>query len=479
MKLLARLASLLFVCVSGSAAFAASATRPNVIIIVSDDQGWADVGYHNPEMRTPNLDRLAREGVELDHHYVQPQCTPTRVALMTGRYPSRFGSHCTQASPDHAYPFETLTLGKMFQSLGYDTALIGKWHMGSKPEWGPNHHGFNYSYGCFDGAVGPLNHLYRKNVKSWHRNGEFIEEEGHATDLIAREASQWITHHRQQDAKKPFFLYMAFTAVHTPVVEEQKWLEANAHIADPDRRLFAASATHMDAAIGEVVSALENQKLRENTLLIFTSDNGGIHKAYKGNNYPEPDPSLAAGFSSNLPLRGGKGDMFEGGMRVPAFINWPSKLKPHKMTTPMHVVDWMPTLAALTGYQPAAGADPKWDGQNIFALLEDPAAAASPREFYWVWGAGRYWEGLRQGDWKVIRDHRQPKGKAARDAAATNAPPAGTWMLFNVAKDPLEKTDLAAVKPELVADLAKRFEAQKAKDNLTAKSPEQGESRAE
>ncbi|RBP44426.1 arylsulfatase A-like enzyme [Roseimicrobium gellanilyticum] len=462
MKLPTFLASLLLALGFHLSATAAD-QRPNVIVIVSDDQGWADVGYHNPEMRTPNLDRLAKEGVELDHHYVQPQCTPTRVALMTARYPSRFGPHCTQASADHAYPFETLTMGKMFQSLGYDTALIGKWHMGSKQEWGPNHHGFHYSYGCFDGAVGPLNHLYRKNAKSWHRNGEFIEEEGHATDLIAREASQWIS--RKHDGN-PFFLYLAFTAVHTPVVEEQKWLDANAHISDPDRRLFAASATHMDSAIGEVVATLEKQKLRENTLIIFTSDNGGIHKAYKGSNYPEPDPSLAAGFSSNAPLRGGKGEMYEGGMRVPAFINWPAKLKPHKLSTPMHVVDWMPTLAALTGYKPAADADPKWDGQNIFALLEDPAASSGPREFYWVWGAGRFWEGQRHGDWKIIRENRKPKGKAAQEAAAAGAPPASTWMLFNVAEDPLEKTDLAAAKTEIVADLVSRFEAQKQKDNL-------------
>jgi arylsulfatase A-like enzyme len=469
MKLPAFLASLLLV-LGGSLHTAIAEQRPNVIVIVSDDQGWADVGYHNPEMRTPHLDRLAREGVELDRHYVQPQCTPTRVALMTGRYPSRFGSHCTQASADQAYPIGTLTLGKMFQSAGYDTALIGKWHMGSKAEWGPNHHGFNYSYGCFDGAVGPLNHRYRRNAQSWHRNGEFIEEEGHATDLIAREASRWIG---ETYDKQPFFLYLAFTAVHTPLVEEQKWLDANAHIADPDRRLFAASATHMDAAIGEVVGTLEKFNQRKNTIIIFTSDNGGIHKAYKGNNYPEPDPSLAAGFSSNAPLRGGKGEMFEGGMRVPAFINWPAKLKPRRLETPMHVVDWMPTLAAIIGQvKPSVGEDSKWDGQNVFELLEDPAASASPREFYWVWGAGRFWEGLSHGDWKIIRDNRVPKGKAAREAVTTNAPPAGTWMLFNLAADPMEKNDRASSKPDVVAELARRFEAQKAKDNLGGKLPE-------
>ena len=451
------LAALLSLMAGGLASRASAADlplRPNIVVIVSDDQGWSDIGYHNPEIRTPHLDRLAKEGVELDHHYVQPQCTPTRVALNTGRYPSRFGPHCTQASSDHAYPFETITLARMLGSMGYDTALIGKWHMGSRPEWGPNHHGFAYSYGCLDGAVGPLNHLYRKNAKSWHRNGEFIEEEGHATDLISREAIQWMKRDR---GGRPFFLYLPFTAMHTPIVEEQKWLDANSHIQDADRRLAAASVTHMDAAIGEVVSALSTTGQRENTLILFTADNGGIHVGYKGNNYPAPDPSLKAGFSSNLPLRGGKGEMYEGGMRVPAFINWPAKLKPRKLEAPMHVVDWMPTLAALVGYKPEAGL--QWDGQNVWPLLEDPAASPGTREFYWVWGAGRFWEGLRHGDWKIIRSNRRPK-------AAATAPGKGPWMLFNIAKDPEEKVDLAGEKPDVVAELAARFDAQMAKDSL-------------
>ena len=436
----------------GPACAAEQAERPNVLMIVSDDQGWGDIGYHAADMRTPHLDRLAREGVELDCHYVQPQCTPTRVALMTGRYPSRFGSHCTQASGDHAYPFETLIMANMLGSLGYDTALIGKWHMGSRLEWGPNHHGFAYSYGCLDGAVGPLNHRYRKNALSWHRNGEFIEEVGHTTDLIAREAVQWLR--RERDGK-PFFLYLPFTAVHVPLVEEQKWLDANAHIADPDRRLHAATVTHMDSAIGAVLAALDATGQRQNTLIIFTADNGGIHVAYKGGNYPAPDPSLKAGYSRNTPLRGGKGELFEGGMRVPAFVNWPAKLQPRKATTPMHAVDWMPTVAAVVGYKPEG--NPQWDGQSVWPMLAGNAATSEPREFYWVWGVGRYWEGLRRGDWKIIRNNRTVKTGAT-------AP----WMLFNLADDPLETTDHAATKPQLVAELAACFTTHKANDKLAA-----------
>jgi len=448
-----RLLLLAILCtLCGHASAAEKPERPNVLLIVSDDQGWADIGYHASDIRTPHLDRLAREGVELDWHYVQPQCTPTRTALMTGRYPSRFGPHCTQASADHAYPFETLTMAKMLGSLGYDTALIGKWHMGSKPEWAPNHHGFAYSYGCFDGGVGALDHHYRKGANTWHRNGEFVEEEGHVTDLITREAVQWL---KRERGGKPFFLYLPFTTVHVPLVEEQKWLDANAHIADPDRRLFAAAATHLDSAVGEVLAALDATGQRENTLLIFTSDNGGIHVAYKGHQYPAPDVPLKAGFSRNTPLRGGKGELFEGGIRVPAFVSWPAKLKPRKVTAPMHAVDWMPTVAAVVGFKPEG--NPQWDGQNVWPLLSGDAAASEPREFYWVWGVGRFWEGLRRGDWKIIRDNR-----TAKDGASA------AWMLFNLAEDPLEKTDHASTKPDIVAELAARFAAHQTKDQLAS-----------
>lgn len=452
------LTALAFSLVLSLTAFAAEgADRPNIVFILADDMGWADIGYHNAEIRTPNLDRLAREGVELDCHYVQPQCTPTRVALMTGRYPSRIGPHCLQANTVHAYPFETLTMAKMLASVGYDTALIGKWHMGSKPVWGPNHHGFAYSYGNLSGALGVYDHRYRLNspyAQTWHRNGQFIEEEGHLTDLIARDAIAWLKRPRQN---QPFFLYLPFTAVHTPLVEEQKWLDANSHIADPDRRLFAAAATHMDDAIGQVMDTLTAIGQRDNTLVVFCADNGGIAGAYKGNQYPAPDPSLKAGFSQNTPLRGGKGECFEGGMRVPALAYWPGKLEPRMNAVPMHVIDWMPTFAHLVDYRTKD--NPKFDGKNIWThLLADPTTPQS-REFYFVWHQNRNWEGLRYGAWKIVRNKKK------------NAAEPGPWMLFDLAADPSESTDRAADRSDLVADLSSRFAAQLAKDNLTPSAP--------
>lgn len=426
---------------------ALAAPPPNVIFILADDQGWNDIGYHNPELRTPHLDQLAREGVELDAHYVQPQCTPTRVALMTGRYPSRFGPHCLTASNDASYPIGTPTLARMFKSKGYATALCGKWHMGSKPEWGPNHHGFDHSYGSLAGGVGTYDHRYRIGTpqeRTWHRNLEYVEEEGNVTDLVTQEAVRWIEKHRET----PFFLYLPYQAVHTPIVPKDEWLAVNAHINDEERRMFAAVLSHLDDSIGRIVAALEAAGLRENTLIIYSSDNGA-QVDHGGNAYPPPDPALTD-FSSNLPLRGKKTQTYEGGIRVPAFANWPGRLSPRKVTAPMHLVDWMPTLAQLIG---ATDKPEQLDGVNQWPLISGESTTAPDRVVYEVWGARRQWEALRHGDWKIVRN----SGKGSNDPA---------WELYNLANDPHETTNLAKTKGEKVAELVALFDMEKAQDSL-------------
>jgi arylsulfatase A-like enzyme len=414
-------------------------------LVVADDMGWADIGYHNPKLRTPVLDELARTGVELDCHYVQPQCTPTRVALMTGRYPSRFGPHCTQASNDQAYPIGTLTMASMLKSLGYETALMGKWHMGSKPEWGPNHHGFDHSYGSLAGASGMYDHRYRLNTpywRTWHRNHEFVEEVGHVTDLVTDEAVKWIQKKRQ----RPFFLYVPYQNVHTPLVESHRLIALYDHIENPDRRLMAAAITHLDRCIGRIVEAIDQSAQREDTLIIFFSDNGGIHGSYGGNNYPPPDPPLKD-FSFNTPLRSGKSHVYEGGMRVPALVNWSGTLKPRKVDAPMHCVDWMPTLASLLGFTPSD--EPQWDGHNVWPAVTGQERGDRDRQLYWVWGSKRNRVALRRGPWKILRD--DPKAE---------------WELYNVEDDPGEQTNLARKRPEKMQQLRRLFEQEKAKDAL-------------
>lgn len=438
-------AHLLLVALLASAPAGANAEKPNVVLIVADDLGWNDVGYHNREMRTPHIDRLVAGGVDLDVHYVQPQCTPTRVALMTGRFPSRFGPHCTQASNDKALPDGTPTLASLLRWGGYDTALIGKWHLGSKPEWGPNHFGFNYSYGCLAGATGVYDHRYRLTrpefTRTWHRNEKFIDDKGHTTDLAAREAVGWI----EKERTGPFFLYLPFQAVHVPLVEPDKWLAMNEHIERHDRRLFAASVSHMDDAVGRVIAALERTGQRDNTLVIFTSDNGGLWN-HKGDTYPPPDPRLT-NFSSNEPLRGQKSQTYEGGMRVPAFANWPGHLQPGKVTAPLHAVDWLPTITALVGIEPDASL--QLDGTNVWPIVSGRQASPEDRTLYWVWGQKRNRVALRHGAWKIVRPE-----------------PAAPFELYNLSNDPYEKVDLATSNPEKLAELKEIFASEKAKDSL-------------
>jgi arylsulfatase A-like enzyme len=418
-----------------------AAGRPNFLLIVADDLGWADVGFHNPKAKTPNLDRLAREGVELDQHYVATMCSPTRAALLSGRNWSRFG--ITSATNNRVFPFDTVTLASALRSVGYETAITGKWHLGSKPEWGPRRFGFDRSYGSLAGGVGPYDHRYKKGpyTETWHRDDRLLQEEGHVTDLITREAVAWIEKPRQ----KPFFLYLPFTAVHIPIDEPKKYLDLHADVEPPSRRQYAACVSHLDDAIGQVVAALERAGKLRDTLLVFTSDNGGTPNARNDDpQYPGTYASGPAG-GSNLPLRGNKTEVYEGGIRVTALAHWPGRLKPAKLTAPIHAVDWMPTLTKLAGYAPER--DLKWDGRDVWPLLAGEPAGAD-RVLYWA-GAGGRASALRRGAWKLIVH----KGPPAREE------------LYNLAEDPFEKSDLAAAHPERVSELRKLLAAEAARDN--------------
>lgn len=405
---------------------------PNILLVVADDLGWRDVGWHGADkIRTPQMDRLAREGVDLDQHYVQPVCTPTRVALLTGRYPSRFGPHTLTPSNLRALPPGTLTLASALKSRGYATYLSGKWHLGVLPEWGPNHYGFDRSYGSLAGAADPWTHQYRAGpyAKTWHRDGQLFEEEGNATELVARQAIAWI-----REAKRPWFVYVPFQAVHIPIdaPEEYKRLYDGATFHEDAKkndaaRRFAAFVSQLDAKIGELVRAVDETGQRENTLIVFTSDNGGLLSG--GNPYVSnvaPTPVL----SSNAPLRGQKGQLYEGGIRVPAFVNWPARLAPRKVTAPLHAVDWMPTLAKLAGCE--IEGDPKWDGRDIWPLLSTDVQPAA-RTIYWAYDNA---SAIRRGDWKLIERRN------------------GKRELFDLAADASEKRDLFASEPQLARELA-------------------------
>ncbi|MBL9080512.1 MAG: sulfatase-like hydrolase/transferase [Planctomycetales bacterium] len=443
MKLLCRMLACLMVC--ATEARAADAPRPNIIVFLADDLGSADVPWRGGNYTMPVLDALAKQSVRLETHYVHPMCSPTRAALLSGRYASRFG--CTGAQNEQVFPFGTTTLASALQSAGYHTALIGKWHLGSLPEQGPNKFGFDESYGSLAGGVGPYEHKYKTGPFqiTWHRNGELKNEEGHVTDLIAREAVAFVG---RQSAEKPFFLYVPFTAVHLPITEPKEWLDRNAHIADEGQRLHAACATHMDDAIGQVLAALDKQKLTEDTLVLFFSDNGGhglqknIDPKYVGD-YPDVRYS-----GHNTPLRGFKGQVYDGGIRSAAIVRWPKQLPAGaKLEQMTHAVDWFPTFARLAGYEPTANL--KWDGHDLSALLQDPtttaSAALSVRSIYCP-GVGFRGGAFRQGPWKLIVD---------RD---------GKTELYNLADAPGESRNLADAEPSHVARLRELMKAAAAND---------------
>jgi len=434
-----------------TANLSAAPSKPNLVFIIADDLGWADVAFHGGSAPTPHLDKLAREGLELTHHYVAPVCSPTRTGLMTGRFWSRFG--VTAPQNERALPWDTVTLPRALKSAGYDTAITGKWHLGSKPEWGPNHFGFDHSYGSLAGGVGPWNHFYKKGDFSttWHRNEQFISEEGHVTDLITKEAIQWLEGRRD----KPFFLYVPFTAVHLPVKEPQEWLDkVPASITSDLPRHYAACIMHLDDAVGRIVAALGKNGQRENTLLIFTSDNGGSTAGNNDQKYPDDDYPNGKLTGSNLPLRGQKGDLYEGGIRVPTLVNWPGALKPGKLDAPAHITDWMPTLCALAGHQPEK--DLRWDGTNIWSALTG-ATPLPARPLYWTAPSFKA-SALRVGDWKLI----VPKAKGV---------PQGKAELFDLSKDPNETTDLANQLPDKVAELRARLTEVAQRDRDSPASP--------
>ena len=418
--------------------------RPNILLIVADDLGWSDVGWHGGFGKTPHLDQLVRAGVELDRHYVQPVCTPTRVALLTGRYPGRFGPHVIAPSNRRALPPGTATLASVLKTAGYATFQAGKWHLGSRPEWGPNHYGFDHSYGTLTGAADPWTHKYRYGPyeDTWHRDGERLDEQGNATELVAAEAVRRIRDGADlRDAagdRRPWFLYAAFHAVHTPVdapVSFKRLYDGVRFHADPakhDSRLrMAAMVSQLDAKVGEMVAALDETGQRQNTLVVFTSDNGGIESlknAYVGD---VPDSPLN---SENAPLRGQKNTLWEGGVRVCAFANWPGVLAPRKCAAVIHAADWFPTLAGLLELR--QGQSLGWDGIDRWAAITGAGDAVRPKPLCIVHASGRaIYESNEDGDWKLIRLKQGPA------------------ELYDLAADPFEEHDRSAEHPDMVVRL--------------------------
>lgn len=408
----------------------ASAQQPNILLIVADDLGYADVGFHGcKDIPTPNLDALAAAGVRFTNGYVSgPYCSPTRAALFTGRYQTRFGHEFNPAKEDDGLPMTETTLADRLRSKGYLTGLVGKWHLGAKPATHPQNRGFTEFYGFLGGA-----HDYF-DPAGILRGTEQISELDYTTDAFAREAVSFIDRYKNQ----PWFLVLSFNAVHTPMQATKDRLASFAHIKDVRRRTYAAMTLAMDEAIGQVMKKLAAAKLERQTLVMFISDNGGPTL-----------PGTTVNGSRNDPLRGSKRTTLEGGIRVPFLISWPGRIRSSVFHQPVIQLDLHATALA------AAGVDikPEWrlDGVNLIPFLNGEIAGPPHDALYWRFGQQM---AIRVGDYKLVRyDKNADTQTGKKDQGVTQS------KLYNLANDPGETTDLAHAMPEIVKELEAKWTA--------------------
>lgn len=466
--------------------------RPNVLLIVVDDLGYAELGCQGcQDIPTPQLDAVAAGGLRFTQGYVSaPYCSPSRAGLFTGRIQTRFGCEFNPVGkanldPSFGLPTDERTLASYLQAAGYATGLVGKWHLGGTEEFHPLNRGYEQFYGFLHEGhfyvpgppwAGVGSFLRKKSVAGRVREGNVIwsshlgsneppydadnplfrgreptTETTYLTDAFAREAIAFIQSHE----RRPWFLTLTFNAPHSPMQAADAYLEKFAHIQDEHRRTFAAMVANLDDAIGRVLAELARKKLEQDTLVIVISDHGG------------PTRELT---SSNAPLRGGKGQLFEGGLRVPLLMRWPARWpRSQVVEQPIWSLDIVPTVLAAAGAKWPRRESP--DGIDLLpqldalAAVKSVSAPASPapqpaagRTFFWRYGTNA---ALRHGDWKLVRqgDGRQP--------AEGSPPPA--WQLFDLSRDPAEAHDRAADEPERLAALMRIYEAQNA-EMLPAKA---------
>jgi arylsulfatase A-like enzyme len=414
----------------------AAGKQPNIVHIVADDLGWKDVSFNGcTDFQTPNIDRLAAGGAKLNQFYVQPMCTPTRAALLTGRYPFRYGLQTIVIPGPAGYGLDRseYLLPQCLKDAGYTTAIIGKWHLGhADMKYWPRQRGFDYQYGAMIGELDYFTHT-DAGVRDWFRNNKPVKEKGYTTQLLGADAVKYIN---EQRADRPFYLYLTFNAPHTPYQAPKEYVDRFKHIEDPSRRTYAGMVTCLDDEIGKVVAALDRKGLRDNTLILFHSDNGGTRSAMFAGQMA--DLSKVKLPCDNGPYRGGKGELFEGGCRVAACANWPGQIKAQAVDGIIHAVDIYPTLAALAGAS-TAKCKPL-DGVNVWPTIAE--GKTSPRTEV-VYNIEPFRGAVRQGDWKCIW----------RSLIPTSV------ELYNLAEDPYEKNNVAAAHPEKVAAMQGRINA--------------------
>ena len=375
--------------------------RPNIVVILVDDMGFADCGFNGgKDIRTPNIDALAARGSVFGSYYVQPLCSASRASLLTGRFPVHHGIYgALKVESRVGLPLAERTIAQGLHTAGYTTAIVGKWHVGEfQPEYRPTRRGFDHQYGLWYGQIDYFTHRRGGRV-DWYRDDQPSDDKGYSTHLIGREAARLI---KQQPQDRPLFLYVPFNAVHgpyqVPASDRTPYKDLR-----PQRQTLAAMLAVVDEEVGRIVAAIHDRKLDENTLIIFSSDNGGVGPGR---------------ITMNTPLRAGKGTIYEGGVRSSAFVTWPGKVPSgQKITAPVHLVDWYPTLLQLTGAdskQPLAV-----DGVDIWPLIT--TGKAPDRDALLLVGTQPDRAAIRMGDWKLLlpRLRRRRRGGRRRQGQQT------------------------------------------------------------
>lgn len=416
--------------------------KPNVLLIYTDDQGTLDMNiYGAKDLYTPNMDNLARNGVRFTQFYsASPICSPSRASLLTGRYPQRTGlpNMASSKEGDAGMSADQVTLAEMFQSAGYSTAHIGKWHVGYTRETMPNQQGFDYSYGFMGGCIDNYSHYFYWDGPNRHdlwRNGMEIWEEGkYFPDRMVEEANQFLE--RQQKLNKPFFLYFPINVPHYPLQPEKKWRDYYKNLPSP-RNKYAAFISTMDEKIGTVLDKLNELGLTKNTLIVFQSDQGHSEeiRTFGGGGYAGP-------------YRGSKFSLFEGGIRVPAIISWPGKLPENEVRDQFAAnIDWFPTIAELCRIPLP---NRKIDGKSLVPVILSRKAVSLHHTFFWQNGGGNVpqWA-VREGDWKLLHNPLQ---------AEASEMSSDKMFLVNMKRDSSERVNQAEKYPQMVDSLEKKYQ---------------------
>jgi arylsulfatase A-like enzyme len=411
--------------------------KPNVLLIVADDLGYGELSVQgNPQVPTPHIDSIAKNGTRFTSAYVSaPYCSPTRAALLTGRYQQRFGyefnpSGVERASPAFGLPVEETTIADRLKAAGYATGMFGKWHLGWQPQHHPQKRGFEDFVGFLGGARSYLD-VEGEDSEPVLRGRERVPRVGHSTELFAKEASAFIEVNRD----RPWFAYLAFNAVHAPLESSEKYLSRFAQIEDPRRRKFAAVLTAMDDAVGDVLAKLRTLDLEDDTLIFFLSDNGGPTRTNT---------------SQNGPLRGYKAQTWEGGIRVPFMVQWKGRLPAGRVDErPVIQLDVLPTALAAAGVE--VRREWKVDGVDLLPWLRGHRRGSPHPALYWRLGPQM---AIRKGDWKLVKAHGGGTEFSERKVITTT----DGAQLYNLGDDIGETRDLAGAEPGRVRELKEQWD---------------------